>query len=116
MRLRFKAYDAERQIEYRPEEVCILDGDIYLISDFPGLLTTRNDLSVFQETGFIDANGREVFEGDTVAQYDVEGKLILKGEVKISNGCLVVSDGKNERKLFDYGVNTRLESERKENV
>lgn len=61
-------------------------------------------------------NGREVFEGDAVSQYDVEGKLILRGEVKVGDGCWVVPDGKNERKLFDYGVNTRLESERKENV
>ena len=71
--------------------------------------------TIEQCTGWRDTkNGREIFGDDTVAQYNVRDELALKGKVKLKNGCWIISDeNKNERKLFDYGVNTRLESEKR---
>lgn len=110
--LKFKAFRLTTGEWYQPEEVLVGNRNVYLMDSLTKVLTEGDDLLVFQSTGWTDKNDTEIFSDDMVSQYDAEGNLLIKGKVKFVNGCWVISDeNKNERKLFDYGVNTRLESE-----
>mgnify|MGYP003082163793 FL=1 len=114
MKLKFKAYDPAIGGWYKPEEVFICNDNIYLDDEDFDELIQNNNVLLFQSTGWTDENDTEIFSDDIVSQYDAEGNLLIKGKVKFVNGCWIISDeNKNERKLFDYGVNTRLESEKR---
>ncbi|WFA76646.1 YopX family protein [Streptococcus suis] len=63
---KFRAYNPATNAWYKPEEVFVSDGKIYLDDDdFDGLLQ-NNDVDLMQSTGLFDRNDHEVYLGDIV--------------------------------------------------
>lgn len=113
----FRAYDPKAQKSYAPEEVFVSNGVAYYLNKNSGKLERNDSALLFRSTGFVDGKGRAIFEGDVVCQYNVKGDLVFEGIVSFVDGGWTVCDGKGgKRKLYDYGVNTRLESEGYKNV
>ena len=117
MVLKFKAYDSSTGRLYQEQEVFVCNGNIYVDDEDFDELIQNNDVFLFESTGMKDTEGAEIFSEDIVSQRNIEGRLVSKGKVKFADGCWVVCDEKgNKRKLYDYGVNTKLESEGYKNV
>ncbi|AKI28592.1 hypothetical protein AVT41_gp31 [Streptococcus phage APCM01] len=113
----FRAYDPKNQKSYATEEIFVSNSVAYYLNENSGELERNDSALLFRSTGFVDGEGKAVFEGDVVRQYNVKDDLVFEGTVDFVSGCWIIRDKKgNERKLYDYGVNTRLRSKGYENV
>lgn len=87
---RYRAYDSGSLCRmYSPEEVWVCDGDIWVIDEdsWGNEWLSNNDLNLMQSTGFIDKNGKEIFEGDIIESTD--GFLTGVIEFRVSLGMFV---------------------------
>ena len=79
--IKFRAWDTENKVYLEPDEA-------FLIADkgLPGRFSQRfgytadENLVIEQYTGLKDKNGKEIFEGDVVRQFDDEEYFVVKFE------------------------------------
>ncbi|HEM3576807.1 TPA: hypothetical protein U1C15_000423 [Streptococcus suis] len=102
---KFRAYNPATNDWYKPEEVFVSDGNIYLDDDDFDELTQNNDVILMQSTGKVDSTGKvEVFVGDILYypdQDEVNYGIIEFDEDKLA---FVLDNGYEKFIYGDYGM------------
>ncbi|HFI0791102.1 TPA: YopX family protein [Streptococcus suis] len=105
MILKFRAYNPATNDWYKPEEVFVSDGNIYLDDDDFDELIQNNDVILMQSTGKVDSTGKvEVFVGDILYypdQDEVNYGIIEFDEDKLA---FVLDNGYEKFIYGDYGM------------
>ncbi|HFU4000439.1 TPA: YopX family protein [Streptococcus suis] len=102
---KFRAYNPATNEWYKPEEVFVSDGNIYLDDDDFYELIQNNDVTLMQSTGKMDSTGKvEVYVGDILYYPDQDEDNY--GIIKFDEDKLAfVLDNGYERFVYgDYGM------------